>query len=132
MKSKTRGQAMQTLILLAAFFGATGVALGAFGAHGLSDLLETNGRVDTFRTGAQYHLIHAAVILATAFLVTQIDSQLISHAGWAFAIGILFFSGSLYILSIFDISIMGAVAPIGGTAFIIGWVLLGVAAFQSA
>ncbi|MEL6309452.1 MAG: DUF423 domain-containing protein, partial [Chloroflexota bacterium] len=54
------------------------------------------------------------------------------YAGWAFAIGILFFSGSLYILSIFDISIMGAVAPIGGTAFIIGWVLLGVAAFQSA
>jgi uncharacterized membrane protein YgdD (TMEM256/DUF423 family) len=51
-------------------------------------------------------------------------------AGYAFVAGILLFSGSLYILSIFDIGIMGAVAPLGGTAFIIGWVLLGVAAFQ--
>lgn len=131
MKSKTRGQAMQTLLLLAAFFGATGVALGAFGAHGLSAILEANGREDTFRTGAQYHLIHAAVLLATAFLASQIDSQLVSYAGWAFAAGILFFSGSLYILSVFDIGIMGAVAPIGGTAFIIGWVLLGIASMQS-
>lgn len=123
---------MQTLLLLAAFFGATGVAIGAFGAHGLSAILEANGRMDSFRTGTIYHLVHALALLGTALLMSQIDSQMLVYAGYAFVAGILFFSGSLYILSIFDIRIMGAVAPIGGTAFIIGWILLGVAAWQNA
>lgn len=123
---------MQTLLLLAAFFGATGVAIGAFGAHGLSTILEANGRMDSFRTGTIYHLVHALALLGTALLISQIDSQMLVYAGYAFVAGILFFSGSLYILSIFDIRIMGAVAPIGGTAFIIGWILLGVAAWQNA
>lgn len=122
---------MQQLILLAAFFGATGVALGAFGAHGLSDLLEANGRLETFRTGTQYHLIHAVALLAAAWVASQYgDNQYGLWAGYAFVAGILFFSGSLYILSIFDIPIMGAVAPIGGVAFILGWIFLGVAAWQ--
>lgn len=121
---------MKTLLLLAAFFGATGVALGAFGAHGLSDILEANGREATFQTGALYHLVHALAIFGVAILITQIDSQMLVYAGYAFVAGILLFSGSLYILSIFDISIMGAVAPLGGTAFIIGWILIGVAAWQ--
>lgn len=123
---------MKQLILLAAFFGATGVALGAFGAHGLGDLLEANGRTETFRTGTLYHLIHALAILGAAWVFSQFDSQFAMWAGYAFVAGILFFSGSLYILSIFDIGIMGAVAPIGGTAFILGWIFLGVAAWQSA
>lgn len=122
---------MQTLLLLAAFFGATGVAIGAFGAHGLSAILEANGREASFRTATLYHLIHALALLGTAILISQIDSQLLVYAGYAFVAGILFFSGSLYILSIFDIRIMGAIAPIGGTAFIIGWILLGVAAWQN-
>lgn len=122
---------MQMLLLLAAFFGATGVALGAFGAHGLSALLEANGREETFRTATIYHLVHAVALLGLGILAMQIDNQMLIYAGYAFVAGILFFSGSLYILSIFDIRIMGAVAPIGGTAFIIGWILLGVAAWQS-
>lgn len=122
---------MQTLLLLAAFFGATGVAIGAFGAHGLSAILEANGRESSFRTATLYHLIHALALLGTAILISQIDSQLLVYAGYAFVAGILFFSGSLYILSIFDIRIMGAIAPIGGTAFIVGWILLGVAAWQN-
>ncbi|MCA9913901.1 MAG: DUF423 domain-containing protein [Anaerolineae bacterium] len=121
---------MQQLIVLAAIFGALGVGLGAFGAHGLSAILEANGRAETFRTGTHYHLIHAVVLLAAAWLSTQVDSNLVLYAGYAFVAGILLFSGSLYILAIFNIGIMGAVAPLGGTAFIIGWVLLGVAAFQ--
>lgn len=121
---------MQQLVILASIFGALGVALGAFGAHGLSAILEANGRTDTFHTGTLYHLVHAVVLLGAAWLSTQVDSNLVLWAGYAFVAGILLFSGSLYILSIFDIGIMGAVAPLGGTAFIIGWVLLGVAAFQ--
>lgn len=126
-----RGSRMQVLLILAAFFGATGVALGAFGAHGLAAIFEANGRAETFRTGTIYHLVHAVAILAVALLMRDIDSSFLQWAGYAMALGILFFSGSLYILSIFDIRIMGAVAPIGGTAFIVGWILLGVAAWQS-
>lgn len=122
---------MQMLLLLAAFFGATGVAIGAFGAHGLSAILEANGRETSFRTGTIYHLVHALALLGTGILLSQIDSQLLLYAGYAFVAGILFFSGSLYILSIFDIRMMGAIAPIGGIAFIIGWVLIGVAAWQN-
>lgn len=129
---KLKGQTMQILLLLAAFFGAIGVAIGAFGAHGLSAVLESNGRADTFSTGTLYHLVHALALLGLGALATQIDSQLLLYAGYAFVAGIIFFSGSLYILSIFDIRIMGAIAPIGGTAFIIGWILLGVVAWQSA
>ncbi|MGJ3240145.1 MAG: DUF423 domain-containing protein [Anaerolineae bacterium] len=127
----TKGKTMQLLLLLAAFFGATGVALGAFGAHGLADILEANGRAETFRTATLYHLIHTLALLGLAVLVGQINHPFISYAGYAFVAGIFFFSGSLYVLAIFDISIMGAVAPIGGTALVIGWVLLGIAAWQS-
>lgn len=123
---------MQTLLLLAAFFGATGVAIGAFGAHGLSAILEANGRADTFQTGTIYHLVHAVALLGIAFVASQYDSQLVIYAGYAMVAGIVLFSGSLYILSIFDIRIMGAIAPLGGTAFIIGWILLGVVAWQNA
>jgi uncharacterized membrane protein YgdD (TMEM256/DUF423 family) len=123
---------MQQLILFAAFFGATGVTLGAFGAHSLSDLLEANGRMETFRTATQYHLIHAVALLGAAWVASQYDNQFGLWAGYAFVAGILFFSGSLYILAIFDIPIMGAVAPIGGVAFILGWIFLGVAAWQGA
>lgn len=123
---------MQILLLLAAFFGATGVAIGAFGAHGLSAILEANGRSGTFQTGTIYHLVHAVALLGVALVASQYDSQLVVYAGYAMVAGILLFSGSLYILSIFDIRIMGAVAPLGGTAFIIGWILLGVVAWQNA
>ena len=122
---------MQTLLLLAAFFGATGVAIGAFGAHGLSATLEANGRAGTFQTGTIYHLVHAVALLGVAFVASQYDSQLVIYAGYAMVAGILLFSGSLYILSIFDLRIMGAVAPLGGTAFIIGWILLGIIAWQN-
>ena len=121
---------MQMLLLLAAFFGASGVAIGAFGAHGLSAILDANGREASFRTGTLYHLLHALALLGTGILLSQIDSQLLVYAGYAFVAGIIFFSGSLYILSIFDIGIMGAIAPIGGTAFILGWILIGIAAWQ--
>lgn len=122
---------MQQMIILASIFGALGVGLGAFGAHGLADILEANGRADTFSTGTLYHLVHAVVLLGIGLVAYHIDSNLLRYAGYFIVAGILLFSGSLYILSIFDIRIMGAIAPLGGTAFIIGWVLIGIAAFQS-
>jgi uncharacterized membrane protein YgdD (TMEM256/DUF423 family) len=128
MKTKT---SMQTLIILAGVLGALGVGLGAFGAHALEATLEATGRTDTFRTGTMYHLVHVLAILGAAWVGAQYGSPLAQWAGYAFVAGIVFFSGSLYVLSIFDISIMGAVAPIGGTAFIAGWLLLVAAAVQS-
>lgn len=122
---------MQQMLILASIFGALGVGIGAFGAHGLSAILEANGRADTFSTGTLYHLVHAVALLGIGVAAYHIDSNLLRYAGYFIVAGILLFSGSLYILSIFDIRIMGAVAPLGGTAFIIGWVLIGVAVFQS-
>lgn len=117
-------------ITLAAILGATGVALGAFGAHGLAGILEANGRADTFETASRYHMYHALAVLGVAWLSTLYTGRLIAWAGYLLVAGVVFFSGSLYILAIFDVGIMGAVAPIGGTAFVLGWVLMGVAAWQ--
>lgn len=117
-------------IIIAGILGLLGVALGAFGAHGLGAILEANGRVDTFETGSHYHMYHALALFAVAWMSTLYPSKLITWAGYLFIAGIVFFSGSLYVLAIFDVGIMGAVAPIGGTAFIIGWGLLAWVAFQ--
>lgn len=118
-------------IILAAIFGGLGVGLGAFGAHGLADVLAATGRAATFETASRYHMYHALALLGVAWLGTQVTSRAVAWAGYAFVAGIVFFSGSLYVLAIFDVGIMGAVAPIGGTAFVLGWVCIGVAAWQS-
>jgi uncharacterized membrane protein YgdD (TMEM256/DUF423 family) len=123
----------RSFILLAAVFAFVGVALGAFGAHGLAATLTANGREGTFRTANLYHMIHALALLGIAWAVTQYpDSSLVMWAGYLFVAGILLFSGSLYILAIFDIGIMGAVAPLGGLALLGGWALLFAAAWRGA
>lgn len=115
----------RTFIQIAALLGLTGVALGAFGAHGLAAVLEINGRAATFDTATQYHLIHALALLAAAWLEEQQPSVWTRRAGWLFILGTLLFSGSLYILAIFNLRAMGAVAPFGGLALIAGWACLG-------
>jgi uncharacterized membrane protein YgdD (TMEM256/DUF423 family) len=105
---------------VAAIFGALGVGLGAFGAHGLSALLERNQRVDTWETAVLYHLVHAVVLLALALHSPRRGPFL------CFAIGILIFSGTLYVLSLTNATWLGAITPLGGVAFIVGWVWLAV------
>jgi uncharacterized membrane protein YgdD (TMEM256/DUF423 family) len=110
------------LLIIGGIIGLLGVAIGAFGSHALSSLLEANGRSATFDTGVQYHLIHALALVLVGILQGQsLAHPAFNRAGYFFIAGIIFFSGSLYILSIFNIGIMGAVAPIGGTSFILGW-----------
>ncbi len=125
----------RTFILIAAVLGFTGVALGAFGAHALQARLEANDRVDTFQTANRYHLIHTLAILGIGILLSlssgMLDSSLLQWAGYSFTIGTLVFSGSLYILAIFNIRIMGAVAPLGGLALLGGWLLLGLASWRA-
>ena len=98
-----------------------GVAIGAFGAHGLSAVLEANGREATFQTASEYQMYHALALLAVAWLSTRYEHRLVQWAGYLFTAGILIFSGSLYTLAIFDLGFMGAIAPIGGTALVLAW-----------
>lgn len=120
----------RTFIILAAIMGFLGVALGAFGAHGLESVLAANNSRDTFQTASEYHLIHALALIAAAWVSTQWPGRWTRWAGWLFLAGIIFFSGSLYLLSIFNLRFMGAVAPVGGLALLAGWVNLGIAAWQ--
>ncbi len=120
----------RTFMIAAAVFGALGVALGAFGAHGLTAVLEANDRVDTFQTATRYHLDHALALLVVAWLVNHTPGRWPRRAGWLFIVGMLLFSGSLYLLSIFNLGFMGAVAPFGGAALVAGWVCLGLAALE--
>ena len=120
---------LRGFLMLAAFFGFTGVALGAFAAHGLKSRLSAE-YLAIFHTGVTYQLVHTLALLAVALLATQIPGRLIAWAGASFAIGILLFSGSLYLLTITGISKLGIVTPFGGLAFLVGWVCLGLAAWR--
>jgi uncharacterized membrane protein YgdD (TMEM256/DUF423 family) len=120
---------LRGFLMLAAFFGFTGVALGAFAAHGLKARL-TPEYLAIFHTGVTYQLVHTLALFGVALLATQIPGRLITWAGASFAIGILLFSGSLYVLTMTGISNLGIITPFGGLAFLIGWLCLGLAAWR--
>ncbi|MDX9972478.1 MAG: DUF423 domain-containing protein [FCB group bacterium] len=112
----------------AAFLGASAVALGAFGAHGLKERLPAD-LLTVFEVGVRYHMYHALALLALALAPQALwTSAATTTAAWSWLIGILIFSGSLYLLAILNIRWLGAITPIGGVAFIIGWLALIVAA----
>src|SRR5690554_982959 len=111
-------------IKLAAVLGGLAVAIGAFGAHGLEAILTEHGRVDTFETAVKYHFYHTLAILLTGVLMMMRAEKMYKYSANAFLLGIIIFSGSLYTLSLTNLSWLGAVTPFGGLSFIIGWVLL--------
>ena len=119
---------LRTFLMLAAFFGFTGVALGAFAAHGLKSKL-TPEYLAVFQTGVHYQMLHALALFGVALLATRLDGRLVSAAGGLFTLGILLFSGSLYLLTLAGLGV-GIITPIGGLFFLIGWALLLVAAFR--
>ena len=113
------------ILQLAALLGALGVAIGAFGAHGLRKMLEETGRFDTFETAVRYQFYHTLALLAVGILLAlRPDIRGLSLTAWLFLGGILVFSGSLYTLCFTGITKMGAVAPIGGLLLIAGWLRL--------
>lgn len=120
---------LRSFLLLAAFFGFTGVALGAFAAHGLKGRL-TPEYLAIFHTGVTYQLFHALALLGVAVLATQLPGRLVVWAGGLFALGIVLFSGSLYLLTLSGIGKLGMITPIGGLAFLGGWLCLGLAAWR--
>jgi uncharacterized membrane protein YgdD (TMEM256/DUF423 family) len=104
-----------------AFFGVT---LGAFAAHALRQQLDPR-MLEVFHTGVTYQMWHALALILVAMLLHSFPtSRLLIGSGSAFALGILLFSGSLYALSLSGLGVIGVVTPIGGVAFLSGWVLL--------
>ncbi|OLU16474.1 MULTISPECIES: DUF423 domain-containing protein [unclassified Pseudomonas] len=118
-------------LLLSAFAGFSGVALGAFAAHGLKSRLSAE-YLAVFQTGTHYQLIHALALLGVAILALVAPGRLVNLAGGFFAAGILLFSGSLYALTLSGIGKLGIITPFGGLAFLAGWACLGVAAWRMA
>lgn len=114
---------------IGAVLGALGVAIGAFGAHGLEARLTELGTTDTFVTGSRYHLLHALALLATG-MARPGRAQAV--AGVCFTVGVLVFSGSVYALALGAPRVLGAVAPIGGTLLILGWLALSGSAARAA
>ena len=117
---------------LGSLFGGLGVALGAFGSHLLRGRLPAD-LLANFETGVRYQMYHALALLAVAWAVGRwAGSSLPVAAGWAFVAGILLFSGSLIIMALTGMRWLGAVTPLGGTAFAVGWLCLLIAAWRGA
>ena len=114
---------------IGALLGGIAVALGAFGAHGLKKIVPAD-TVNTFQTGVQYQMYHALALIAVAIIFERFPNKLMLWAGAAFCIGILLFSGSLYLLTILKatgkvgLEGVGIITPFGGLFFIVGWLLL--------
>ncbi|MDH3817150.1 MAG: DUF423 domain-containing protein [Myxococcales bacterium] len=121
-------------IVLSGVLGFSAVALGAFGAHGLRSRLESlpDGvkRSEWWNTAAHYHLIHALALALAAWLVHRGASTSGSVAGWSFVAGVALFSGSLYLMTITGQTKLGAITPIGGLCFLVGWGAIAVAGWR--
>lgn len=113
----------RTFFGLGALAGGIGVMLGAFGAHALAGQI-TPERLATFETAVRYQMIHALALLVVALAAAGRPGRALWAAGWLFAVGILIFSGSLYLLVATGQGWLGAVTPLGGLAFILGWAAL--------
>ncbi|WP_090739239.1 DUF423 domain-containing protein [Paenibacillus sp. Mc5Re-14] len=121
---------MKVLLLLGCIVMFLAVALGAFGAHALKKRLSAD-MMSIFQTGIQYQIAHGLGLLLLGVLAGNlVHSSLIVTAGWVMLVGILLFSGSLYILSVSGVKKLGAITPIGGLAFLASWVMVMVAVMQ--
>lgn len=115
---------------LAALLGGLAVGLGAFASHGLREQLSDRA-LAIFETGVRYQMYHALALLLVGLWLSRAEAgqSLLTGAGIAYLVGVLLFSGSLYGLSLSNIKVLGAITPLGGVAFIVGWGLLAIAAF---
>ena len=107
-----------------------GVAAGAFGAHGLKDRLEGD-MMDVFEVGVRYQMYHAFALIVVAWALTRWPSPSVTASGWLFIAGTLLFSGSLYALSLTGMKWVGAITPLGGLAFLAGWLCLAWGAWKA-
>ena len=121
---------MKRFIILGAINACLSVALGAFGAHALKASLDEYS-LGIWNTGVQYQMYHALGLLVVGLLASKFPtSKLISTAGWLMFVGIVLFAGSLFVLALSGITILGAITPFGGVAMVIAWILIVVAAVK--
>jgi uncharacterized membrane protein YgdD (TMEM256/DUF423 family) len=113
---------MTRWIWVAAFGGASGVVLGAFGAHALHSRLSADG-LASFNTAVEYQLLHSVALLGLA-LFAEGSGRSIQLPAWLFSIGVALFSGSIYLLLLTDLRWLGPATPLGGLSFIAGWLSL--------
>jgi uncharacterized membrane protein YgdD (TMEM256/DUF423 family) len=106
-----------------AILAGLSIALGAFGAHALKEFLEANHRVDTFETAARYQMYGALSLILTGIIMGNFPDKLLRWAGNAFLFGTIIFTGSLYLICATGVTILGAIAPIGGAGLMLGWIL---------
>jgi uncharacterized membrane protein YgdD (TMEM256/DUF423 family) len=111
-------------LLAGAILGGLAVSIGAFGAHALQPLLTERGTAHTFELAVRYQFYHTLAVVFTGVLMNNFASAHIRRAAVCFVTGIVIFCGSLYILAVTGITLLGAVTPIGGVLFIAGWILL--------
>jgi uncharacterized membrane protein YgdD (TMEM256/DUF423 family) len=118
-------------ISIAAILAGLSVAAGAFASHALKTKLSDRA-IEIFETGAKYQMYHALALLLIALLLSRAETSttLLTVAGYAFIVGIALFSGSLYALSLSGIKWLGAITPLGGVAFIVGWATVAIAALN--
>lgn len=121
---------MKIFLTLASISGGVSVAAGAFGSHALRGNLSDRA-LEIFETGVRYQMYHSLALLLVAVLLSRLDAPPLSLtlSGYAFLTGILIFSGSLYALSLSGLKWLGAITPLGGVAFILGWVCLALSAW---
>lgn len=121
----------KVFFVMGAVFMFLGVGAGAFGAHGLSSYFERLPDLEgTFETAVRYHLIHGLALFVAAWAAGKWPGTLVNVSGYLFAAGILLFSGSLYLLVLTNTRWLGAITPLGGVAFLGGWLLLVVTAVR--
>ncbi|MGG1696378.1 DUF423 domain-containing protein [Bacillus zhangzhouensis] len=122
---------MKLFFILGAINAMLAVGLGAFGAHGLEGKIPEK-YIEIWNKGVQYQMFHVIGLFIVAFLADKLSGvSLVPTAGWVMLAGILFFSGSLYVLALTQVKILGAITPIGGVAFIASWIMLVIAAAKN-
>lgn len=120
-----------TVVFLAAVLGALAVILGAFGAHGLESRLDARA-LEVYHTAVTYHVYHALALLALGLSGAPLAQSVYGRAAaWCWLLGIAVFSGSLYALALSGVTVLGAITPIGGVLFIVGWSALALGAWRS-
>ncbi|WP_181347745.1 DUF423 domain-containing protein [Thalassobacillus sp. CUG 92003] len=117
---------MKLFFILAVINGFVSVALGAFGAHGLEGKISEKA-LKTWEKAVNYQMFHTMALFVTGLLMGKVTGSLMTGAGWAFLVGIIFFSGSLYMYAPTGIKTFAMITPLGGVSFLVGWILLGYA-----
>lgn len=120
---------MKVFLLIGAISGFLAVALGAFGAHGLEGKISEKA-LNNWEKAVKYQMFHTVAIITVALLIDKIQSTQLTLAGWFFVLGIILFSGSLYLYSTTGQKFLAMITPFGGFSFLIGWILLGYVAIK--